>query len=95
RATDGSFDRFKASILGADLKTNGLSVKYDAPGVGKIRFGWKGDFTVNGNQEPMRGFKRFDNPYCQADFNKGEFAISAGASKLTLDFAKAVRQIED
>ncbi|HOC91028.1 MAG TPA: hypothetical protein PKH33_01525 [bacterium] len=95
RATDGSFDRFKASILGADLKTNGLNVDYDAPGVGKIRFGWKGDFTVNGNQEPMRGFKRFDNPYCQADFNKGEFAISAGGSKLTLDFAKAVRQIED
>ena len=73
----------------------GLRVEYDAPGAGKLRFGWKGPLKLDGKDIPLSGFKRFDNPYCQADFDSHEFTIEAGGSRLFLDFSSASRTVED
>jgi len=95
RAVDGPFGKFKAAVLDAALSVKGLDVSYDAPGAGVLNFGWKGLFTLDGRNIPLRDFKRFDNPYCQADFNTRKFVIESGGSRLTLDFEKITRLVED
>lgn len=47
-ALDGSFDEFCRRILGAKLAWRSLGVDYCAPGLGRLRFGWRGDLTLDG-----------------------------------------------
>lgn len=95
REVDGSFDKFMADARGAALKVRGLRVAFDAPGIGKMKFGWKGAFTVNGAAIPLEGFKRFDNPFCQTDFNKTRFIIESGGCRLSLNFEENYRKADD
>jgi hypothetical protein len=92
---DGSFDKFMADTLAATLKTRGLRITFNAPGLGKLKFGWKGGFTVDGRKMPLDGFKRFDNPFCQADFNETRFIIESGGCSLSLNFEKNYREVND
>ncbi len=94
READGSLDRFKADIIEAPLRINGLRVTFDAPGIGNLKFGWKGEFSLDGRRIPLSHFKRFDNPFCQADFNKPTFIIQAGGSRLALNFTKIYRKAD-
>ncbi len=90
---DGTFDRFMATVSEAPLKVSGLRVAFEPPGVGKLRFGWRGKFTLDGRELPMRGFKRFDNPFCQSDFNEGRYIIEAGGKRLSINFGKNYRDV--
>lgn len=90
-AVDGSFEQFVKAVSTAPLKVEGLSVKYQAPGAGTINFAWDGALTVDGKEIALRNYKRFENPYSQAEFNTGIYKIQSGTQSLELDFNKTSR----
>ena len=92
RKSDGSFAEFARRAAANAVGGKGLEVAYEAPGVGRIEFGWKGDFTVAGKIIPMRGYSRWDNPYAHVEFGSRAIDIRCGGRTLQLDFAKAQRQ---
>jgi hypothetical protein len=46
---------------------------------------------VGGRAIDLRPTKRFNNPYCQADFNTRDYSISFGGRTLKLDFSPPAR----
>ncbi len=87
RAVDGSFENWTEQIIAAPVTFGDLTVTYRAPGVGEIRFAWEGPLTVDGEPVSLEGYRRFDNPYCQADFGQGRYEIVHAGERLTIDFA--------
>ena len=64
---------------------------YTSPTRGKITFGWDKALTVKDQPVPLRGYKRFDNPWAQVDFDTKHYVIKGGGSTLDLDFDKGTR----
>lgn len=95
RADDGDFTAFRESILDAELEINNLDVAYNAPGVGRLEFGWSGPLRVDGVEIPLDDYPRVDNPYCRSEFDSGVYVIENDGSRLTLDFNKRIRKIEE
>lgn len=93
RAVDGTFDEFVARVSGAPLRVRGLDVSYHAPGIGEVSFGWKGPLRVNGVDVPLRGYPRWDNPYCRAEFGSRRYTIEHGDKRLSLDFEAGLREV--
>jgi hypothetical protein len=44
---------------------------------------------VDGTSIPLDDYKRFDNPYCQAEYGRGRYEIAYRDERLIIDFAKA------
>ena len=89
----GSFDAFIAAIAGSVVECAGLQARYWSPSQGLVEFGWRGRLRVNNEFMSLRGYKRFDNPYCQAEFADPVMTIRRGADVLTLDFRGADRDL--
>lgn len=75
RATDGAFEEFMSHIRAASVKTDGLTVQYDSPSQGRLRFGWREAFRQNGKRVELDDFPRYGNPYCEASFPGGEITL--------------------
>lgn len=82
----GSFDDFIRTITGADLEITGMSIRYASPSAGSLAFGWHNPLIVNGEPVEVHGYKRFDNPYCQATFGARKLTIAQAGESITLDF---------
>lgn len=93
-AVDGTFQEFIASITAASLSVDRLKVRFDSPGNGTLSFDWTGPFTIDGEEVPLDGYPRFDNPYTHVDFGDLVYPIQFDNLRLVLDFDKGVRQIE-
>lgn len=78
KAQNGSFEAFVNSFEKAELEGNSLECSYTSPSQGRIGFGWTQPLTVNGKRVEIQGYKRYDNPYCQAEFNTKELTIRCG-----------------
>jgi hypothetical protein len=50
KAVDGAFSQFVKRVTGARLGWRGLSVEYEAPGLGLVRFGWRGPLLLDGRE---------------------------------------------
>lgn len=87
---DGPFDAWASRIADAPLSFGDLAVAYHAPGVGEFRFGWEGPLTVDGNPIRLDHYRRFDNPYCQAEFGRGQYEIEHAGDRLTIDFSASI-----
>lgn len=94
RKVEGSFDHFVAAVTGASLEIEGLQVTYDSPGNGRVQFGWEGPLMVEGEEVPLRGYPRWENPYLQAGFDEKHFVISHDGHRLELDFDSGTRVIK-
>ncbi len=90
---DGSFANFVSVVTNADLKVSGLTVRYDAVGIGEVTVGWNEEFIVNGQSIPLSNYPRFDNPYTHVDFDNLEYEIKYNGMTLRLDFEKGVREM--
>jgi hypothetical protein len=88
---DGSFGRFVEKIAGARVGFRGLSVVYDSPSLGTIRFGWKGALTRNGTRISLRDYPRYDTPYTRTPFPAEEITIACGEHRLRLNLSKNLR----
>lgn len=84
KAEDGEFSRFVQSISAARVAFNGLNVEFQSPGNGLIRFGWKGVFTVDDVEIPLKDYLRYDNPFCRAEFGSRALKISTDGHELDL-----------
>jgi len=80
-----SFEQFVAAICAAPIECAGLRVRYGSPSVGELSFGWTGPLLVCGQEVQLHGYRRFDNPYCQAEFGKGCYEVTIGDMSLVLD----------
>jgi hypothetical protein len=81
----GSFAAFIQAISKADVDCHGMEVRYQSPSQGNIRFGWTGDFEVDGQEIALHDAPRFDNPYCQAEFLSPQITIQRAGQALVLD----------
>ena len=89
RARWGDFDHFVQAITSSKVACQGLQVRYESPSQGLVEYGWEGPMRVKGVEVPVRGYKRLDNPYCQAEFPTEHYTIQRGSETRTLDFVGA------
>jgi hypothetical protein len=83
RAADwgGSFTAFQDAIRAASVLvtpvTEGLpasavppffEVEYQSPCLGTVSFGWEGPLVVAGEEVPIGGYPRYENPWTRAEF---------------------------
>lgn len=87
RATlDGSFDRFQQKVMSLPLDFNNLSVRYQSLRGDTLEFGWEGPLLLNGKEQPITGFKHYENPYCTVETGAPEMEITCAGTLLKLKF---------
>jgi hypothetical protein len=99
----GSFDDFVSGVAAApvtvaprpataDGLAGGFDVTYESPTEGVLSFGWTGPLTVDGEEVPLHGDLRFDNPFASVAFGATELRITDGNLTLELDLATGTRR---
>lgn len=87
---DGSFDSFISRIVNAPLQVvpeaMGYQVRYESPSQGLVTVDWNDPMIVDGAAVDLGSYKRFDNIYCQQEFNTTTTIIQFENQTLTLDF---------
>jgi len=66
---------------------DGLSVSCDTLRGETLSFGWEGALVRNGQEQPLAGFKHYENPYCVADLPANPMQVRSGDYLLRLDFS--------
>jgi hypothetical protein len=84
--TDGSFQEFQGAVraLHIDLREQGVScvtLRGES-----LSFGWEGPLLVNGEEQPLSGFKHYDNPYCVSEVGAPQMDIGYGETIMRLHF---------
>ena len=51
-----------------------------------LTVGWQGAFLRNGEEQPITGFKHYENPYCISEFPASQMDIRYGDQLMRLDF---------
>jgi len=93
-ADDGPFSAFMEKISAADIVFEVMNIQFQSPGNGIISFGWKGPLSIDGVEIALKDYRRYDNPFVQADFNSDEVRVTAGEHRLALDWKTAERLLE-
>ena len=83
---DGSFEDFCQAVLARSVVVDGLHVEWDTVRGERLAFGWSGPLTVNGQEEPITGFKHVENPYALAEFPALSMDIGYGEDVMRLHF---------
>jgi hypothetical protein len=83
---DGSFSEFQARVLALDVACEGLAVRCATLRGQSLAFGWEGPLSVDGKEQPIAGFKHYENPYCVADWPASQMEIRFGDGLLRLKF---------
>jgi hypothetical protein len=91
----GSFANFTSSLLSTRVSIQhlpvGYNIEYVSPTQGLVKVAWNGPMTVNGAPIDLGPYDRFDNDYCNQEFNTLSATIEFGNMKLVLDFENATR----
>lgn len=74
-AADGSFEEFQQKVLESAVDVQGLAVSYTTLRGETLVFGWEGAFLRGGNEQPLTGFKHYENPYCTVELPVSEMDI--------------------
>jgi hypothetical protein len=85
-ARDGSFEQFQQAVLALDVHFEGLSAQWTTIRGETLAFGWEGPLLLNGQAEPISGFKHYENPYCVAELGAEQIEISFGDQLMRLNF---------
>jgi len=85
------FSQFVEALTSSRIHCDGLNISYASPSVGEVSFGWNAPLRIKGKRVSLRGYKRFDNPYCQCDFTAEHIIIKRGEEELHLDFERNER----
>ena len=96
RASDyGDFAAFRAAILGASLSADAdaLTVNYASPSQGRLKIGWNGSMTQDGDALFVGDYPRYDSPYGSSDFPADVISFQHAGQSLRLDFAKRSREV--
>ncbi len=85
QAENGGFGQFMAGFANASLEGDSLRGAYRSPSQGLMTFGWKQDLTVDGKPIAVHNYPRYDNPFCQAEFNTRRLEIRCDGHTAILD----------
>jgi hypothetical protein len=85
-AHDESFEAFQEKVLSMDVAFEGSSVRCATLRDETLAFGWEGPLLRSGVEEPITGFKHYDNPYCVAELPASSMDIRYGDLLMRLDF---------
>jgi hypothetical protein len=90
----GTFENFTTTLLSTRVIVKhlaiGYNIEYVSPIQGLVKVAWDGDMTVNGVPVDLR-YDRFENDFCNQEFNTLRTTIEYGNMKLELDFENATR----
>jgi len=99
----GSFQAFREAMSASTVETealgdqdgngfeDGYRVRWEAPGRGRVTFGWHEPLVVDGEEVPLRWEERLESPFGVAAFNQGRRDIEAGGHRLFLDLDGPLR----
>jgi hypothetical protein len=85
-ALDGDFQTFQEKVLALDVVFEELAVRCGTLRGETLAFGWQGPLLRNGEEQPITGFKHYENPYCIADLPATQMEIRYGDQLMRLDF---------
>lgn len=94
RAENGSFEAFQEGFRKASLTGDSHSCVYQSPSRGRMTFGWNRPLTAEGKEIPLHGYRRYDNAFCQAEFDSGRLEIHAGGHRAVLDYRNRRRDTD-
>jgi hypothetical protein len=86
QSTDGTFEEFQKKLLKLPVDFQQLGVKMTSLRGHEITFGWQDPFVMNGEIQPITGFKHIENPYCVAELPVQQMDISYGDNMLRLSY---------
>lgn len=84
---DESFAKFQEKILAMPLERAGRRVTLQTLRKDQISFGWQGPLTVNGEEQPLAGFRHFENPFCAVELPAAQMDILYQTKGIRLKFA--------
>jgi hypothetical protein len=84
--TDGSFEAFQDAVLALDVDLRELGASCTTLRGETLSFGWEGPFLVDGEEQPLSGFKHYDNPYCTAEMGAPQMDVQFGEYIVRLHF---------
>jgi hypothetical protein len=87
RALDDSFEAFRQKIQALRIEFDDLAVRLRSLRGEGIAFGWRGPLRLNGAEQPITGFKHYENPYCVADLPAAQMEITFHDTMMRLQFA--------
>jgi hypothetical protein len=85
--TDGDFAAFQEKVLAQEMSLDGLHAEFQTLRGERLSFGWEGPLLVNGEEQPLKGFKHFENPYTIAELPCGQMEIRTEEYLLRLNFS--------
>ena len=77
RADDGPFASFVEAVLAHAPHFDDLSVSLTTMRGDHLAFGWEGPLLLNGSEQPITGFRHYDNRFCQAELGSEEMLYSS------------------
>jgi hypothetical protein len=80
------FRKFQKACMAIKPEWSALGVAFRNLQGDAIEFGWEGDFIVNGQAQPLKGFKHIENPYCVVELGAAQMDIQHGETLLRLNF---------
>jgi hypothetical protein len=86
-ALDGEFAKFQEEVLALDVAFEDLAVSCATLRGETLAFGWEGPLLRDGEEEPIAGFKHYENPYCIAELSAEQMEIRYGDQAMRLNFA--------
>jgi hypothetical protein len=84
--TDGSFEDFQREVQALDVRLDGLSAACHTLRGETLSLAWEGPFLVDGEEQPLHGFKHYDGPFCVADLGAEQMDVRYGEYILRLHF---------
>jgi hypothetical protein len=88
-AVDGGFGDFQEKILALDIRLSDLEARAETLRGQHVRFGWQDPLLVGGVEQPLSGFKHYENPYCEAEHGAGDMLLRYQDQALRLVFGQA------
>jgi hypothetical protein len=77
-------------VLAQEMSLDGLRVEFQTLRGERLSFGWEGPLLVNGENQPLSGFKHFENPYTTAELPCSQMEIRTEEYLLRLNFTDQV-----
>jgi hypothetical protein len=85
-ALDRGFRKFQKRCMAIKPDWQALGVSFTSPHGDDIAFGWEGPLLVNGEAQPLDGFKHMQNPYCTTELGASQMDIQYGDVLMRLNF---------
>lgn len=77
-AIDGNFQSFIDKILTADLTIEDLFVRWQTLQGDSLSFGWEGCLLINNREQPLAGYKHYDNLYTVVNLGSTQMEVQYG-----------------